>query len=118
MPTIQHAPVTLPTWQDFDGVRVRQWTPMALGDVGEPIILARFNDKTVQVSGNFGAGGKVVLEGSIDGVNYAPIKSVFGGTLELTSAQLQTITEVPVYMRPNITAGDGTTSLTVSILVR
>ena len=118
MAVVPHLPVALPTLIDFDGVRVRQWANMALSDVGDPINLARFSDKTVQISGTFGVGGTVVIEGSIDGVNYNTIKTVFGGDLSFTSAGIQTITEVPVYLRPRVSAGDGTTSLNVTILVR
>lgn len=118
MATITHTPVTLPTLIDFDGVRVRQWPTMALNDVGEPINLARFSDKTVQVFGTFGVGGTVLLEGSINGTNWAPLKTVFNGDISFTSEAIATITEVPAYIRPRISAGDGTTSITILILVR
>ena len=118
MATIDHVPVTLPTLVDFDGVRVRRWPTMALNDVGVPVNLARFSDKTVQVFGTFGVGGTVLLEGSIDGTNWAPLKNVFNGDISFTQASIATITEVPAYIRPRISGGDGTTSITILILVR
>ena len=118
MATILHTPQPLPTLLDFDGVRVRKWSNMALDDVGEPINLARFSDKTIQVFGAFGVGGTIVLEGSIDGTNWATLKSVFNGSISFTSDSIATITEVPAYIRPRVSAGDGTTSITVLILTR
>lgn len=118
MPTIPHTAVPLPTLVDFDGVRVRQWTSLANSDDGEPIILTRFSDKTVQFGGTFGVGGTVILEGSVDGVQWDSLKDVFGNALSATGAKLYTVTENPVYLRPRVTGGDGTTSITVKIAVR
>jgi hypothetical protein len=103
---------------EFNGVIVRRWSNMALNDSGAPFSLARYTDKTVQVTGTFGSGGTVVIEASLDGTNYETLKTVFGADLSFTAGGIQTITEVPVYLRPRITAGDGTTSITVTILVR
>jgi hypothetical protein len=86
---------------------------MANGDVGDPIVLTKMNDRTVQVTGTFGAGGTVVFTGSNDGVTYLPMRDVFNAVVSATSAKLITLTEVPLYVRPEVTAGDGTTSLTL-----
>lgn len=118
MATIDHTPVSLPTFTDFDGVTVRQWVNMSLGDVGSPINLARKSDKTVQVFGTFGVGGNVALEGSIDGVNWSTLKTVFNGSVSFSSGAIATITEVPAYIRPAVVGGDGSTSITVLILTR
>ena len=118
MAIVDHVPFPLPTWTDFDGVRVRQWRNLHNGDEGQPITLARFNDKTVQISGTFGVGGTVEMEGSLDGAIWTRLKDVFNVSLSATSEKLFTITEVPVYMRPVVTAGDANTDILVSILVR
>ncbi len=118
MATIPHVPVQLGTLLDFDGVRVRKWEGLALNDVGDPINLARFSDKTVQVFGTFGVGGTMILEGSIDGTHWAPLKDVFNADIAFLIDSIATVTEVPAYIRPRISAGDGTTSLTVLVLTR
>jgi hypothetical protein len=115
MPTISHLPVTLPLLTDLDGVRVRRWSSMALNDDGQPIILTRFNDRTIHVSGTFGTGGLVVLEGSNDGVEYLAMRDVFNNVISANTAKLITLTEVPVYVRPRVSAGDGTTSITLTV---
>ena len=47
MPTINHEPIPIPIFTDFDGVICRKWPAMANGDVGEPIALTRYSDRTV-----------------------------------------------------------------------
>lgn len=63
------------------------------------------------VSGTFGVGGSISLQGSVDGVNWfnlsPPALTAAGMFAALGAA------EHPRYIRPNVTAGDGTTSLTV-----
>jgi len=99
---------------DLDGVRVRRWSGMVNGDVGESIVLTRFNDRTVQIGGTFGVGGTVTFTGSNDGSQWDTMRDVFNVAIGATSAKLITLTEVPVYIRPEVT-GDGTTSITVTI---
>lgn len=66
-------------------------------------------------TGTFGAAGSVQLEGSNDGVNWFKLSAA-----ALTSAGAfgsLASTEQPLYIRPNATAGDNTTSLTVVAVV-
>src|SRR5581483_9056053 len=100
-----------------DGVAgfVLTWGPMANGDVGSQISLPGNADKTIQVTGTFGSGGSATLQGSNDGVNFFALTNPSGNTIALTSAGLQTVTEAVAYICPAVTAGDGTTSLTVAV---
>jgi len=64
-----------------------------------------------QVLGTFGAGGSVQMEGSNDGTHYVKLSAA-----ALTSAGFFSAlgaNERPKWIRPNVTAGDGTTALTV-----
>ena len=105
-------------------VVIATWGPMQNGDVGLPAVttspgLALFADTSVQVVGTFGAGGSVAFEGSNDGVNYAALHDPEGNTIALTAASpLKAILENVMNDRPHVTAGDGTTSLTVTALYR
>lgn len=97
---------------------IATWAGMAVGDDGERIELANFADRSVQVTGVFGAGGNVRIEGSLDGVNYAPLTDPQGNNLDINAAKIEAITEIVRYIRPRVTAGDGTTLLTVTMLLK
>ena len=109
------------------------WGPMLNGDTGVPVSsplsstqsfaggvqdMAGFSDRSVQVTGTFGAAGNLAWEGSNDGVNYYVLSNPQGTALNVTSAGVQQVTEAVLYARPHVTAGDGTTSLTVSVFLR
>jgi hypothetical protein len=66
----------------------------------------------VQVTGTFGSGGSIELDGSNDGFNWVKLSSA-----ALTSAGFFAAlgaNEKPKYIRPNCTAGDATTSLNIT----
>lgn len=94
------------------------WASMALGDDGSPYPFSNFADRSVQVFGTFGVGGALTVEGSNDGVNWATLHDISGNALVLTAAGLLMVAEVTRFIRPRVTAGDGTTALTVCMLVR
>lgn len=94
------------------------WTPLANGDDGEPIPFSQYTDKSVQVSGIFGAGGSVRIEGSNDGTNWAVLTDPQGNDLNITSAKIEMVTEATRLIRPRVTAGDGTTNLNVHLLIK
>lgn len=107
MPTIPHLPQVLADKVDLSGVRVRKWSNMTTGDVGEPILLTKFNDRTVHLTGTFG-GATVTFEGSNDGVEYLPMRDVFNAVVSAAEPKLITLTEVPLYVRPAVSGGTGT----------
>lgn len=67
--------------------------------------------KAWQVTGTFGVGGSIQLEASNDAVN--PI--IQGAAL--TAPGLVNATVAARFLRFNVTAGDGTTSLTVTLIM-
>jgi hypothetical protein len=112
--------------EDFkDDAHVITWTPLTQSglDSGTPIKMPGSADRCVQVLGTFGAGGSVRIEGSnvpnptVD-ADYTVLTDPQGNALDLTAARIEQITEIPLWIRPRVTAGDGTTSLTVRLLVR
>lgn len=119
MATITPAISSLPTFGNTS-VHVYSWTPMTFSgtDVGAPIEMPGSADRTVQVTGTPGTGGSVRIEGSMDGVTYAVLSDPQGNALDITTLKIETIMELVRYIRPRITAGDGSTSLTVQILMR
>lgn len=93
------------------------WTPLTTTNVdGNPFTVGYYKDRSVQVSGTFGAGGTCVIQGSMDGTNYYTLTDPQGNALSFTSAKIEAVSELVLYIRPYITAGDGTTSLTVSMI--
>lgn len=118
MPVVPSITKPLADLLDFNGVSIRQWIGLANGDTGAPVNLCRYNDKTIQFSGVFGVGGTVILEATVDGTTWSPMTDVFGTVISATTAKVLTITEVPLEIRPRVTAGDGSTAITVSLLVR
>lgn len=93
------------------------WTPMLNGDTGAPVQFPKHNDKSIHVSGTFGTGGSVAVEGSNNnGASFVALRSPDSNTIAITSETIKAVLENTAQVRPHVTAGDGTTSLTVSML--
>lgn len=110
-----------------DGMQKVTWANLRNGDTGLPVRSGRFADKTVGVIVvAAGVGDVVTMEGSQDGgaafaaSNSGELHDPQGGLLSAvltgaTISDLEAISENPEFFRPNITAGDGTTDLTVVV---
>lgn len=116
MATIAKTTTTVGT--SDDRVYSVAWASMANGDTGEAVELPMTRDRSVQVTGTFGAGGTIVIEGSNDGTNYVTLTDLQGNAISKTAAFVEQVQEITQYIRPRVTAGDGTTSLTVTMLMR
>lgn len=88
------------------------WTNIPNGNQGSGWQMRpRYRTGWFTATGTWGVGGSVQLEGSNDGVNWfklSPAALTANGSFAILG-----VTEVPKYIRPNVTAGDGTTSITV-----
>lgn len=120
------ATVTLvSTFTPFDGWKIA-WGPMANGDIGvnaagtsgTGMTMANYSDRSFQVEGTFGSSGTCVLEGTNDGTNWRTLSDPQGNAISLTTAAIKQITEACIQVRPHVTNGDGTTSLTVTMFFR
>ncbi len=108
-----------PTAKDIlIGNAVYVWSAMANGDVGAPAGITGSGDRSAQVSGTFGAGGQVIIEGSLDLVNWFTLRDPSGVNLSFTSAGLRAVLENVVGLRPRVTSGDGSTALDVVVVTR
>lgn len=95
-----------------------QWPATPNGNTGSPLTIAgSFADRTVQVGGTFGSSGTAVIEGSNASSTgpYVTLTDPLGNALSFTAAGLKQITELPQFIRPNITNGDGTTAIDVTL---
>ena len=101
-------------------VSIFQWTPLTTTNAdGAPVGAVQFADRSVQVIGTFGAGGSITFQGSNDGTNWASLFTAQGSAVALTAAtQLKQLVEIPRFIRPFVTAGDGTTSVTAIMVAR
>lgn len=89
------------------------WSGLLQGDNGDGIDYTHYLNKTFQVFGTFG-GASITVQGSNDGTNWAALSDGQGATLSLTSSKpLRRSDDIPMFVRPVVSGGDGTTSLTV-----
>lgn len=105
-------PVTTFPFETSLDVAVTTWSPLAADDDGAPVRLAVYSDRSIQVSGTFG-GASVTIGGSNDGETYHALTDPNGETLALTTGALRTIVELPIFLKPRVFGGDGTTNLKV-----
>lgn len=92
-------------------------TPLANGDNTASVPTLGFDEATVALSGTFGAGGSVTVEGSIDNIIWYAVPSAVG--LPITAAGVAALPNLfSRFLRARVTAGDGTTSLTAVFLLR
>jgi hypothetical protein len=83
---------------------------------------ANSGDVTVQVTGTFGVGGTVIVEGSLDPgqtpTNWFQLKDPSSTLISYTAAGLKAVLENVQHIRVRVTAGDGTTSLAAVVAIR
>jgi hypothetical protein len=96
---------------------VQQWEGMLLGDEGDPLGNSQYTDRSVQVVGTFG-GATLRIEGSNNGADWAVLTDPQGNDLNITSAKLELVSEATKYIRPRVISGDGTTNISVYLLVK
>lgn len=95
------------------------WTGLANGDDGTPINWLRHADRSIQFLGTFGTSGSIRLEWSNDGgTTWVTSTDPQGNDIIKTAAGGEAITEFALLVRPRVTAGDGTTSLTAILAAR
>lgn len=102
----------------FSNYVIREWSGLQLSDAGAAELIPPIGDRTVQVSGTFGVGGSVRLLGSLDGVEYAVLTDPQGNPLAFVQGKLESVMELVPYIRPQVTAGDGTTNLRVTLCIK
>lgn len=96
------------------GQRLETWTALANGDTGRWIDVGAYGGLLAEGTGTFGAGGTLALEGTNDLADPPAAASILPlGTL--TSAGWLTFGVGAYRVRPNVTAGDGTTTLTIRL---
>lgn len=109
--TVQPVAIVDKTTAAFPNVIQASWSGLLNGDTGAPLSYPQFADKTVHVKGTFGVGGTIIFEGSNDGVTYVSLTDPQGNAFSKTAEAIEVLEENPLWVRPRVSAGDGTTSL-------
>lgn len=119
MATITATALPNPNNRDLIGCVRIQYTGIRAGDTCSAIGLARYADRSVQVSGTFG-GATVAIQGTNeDSTNFYTLSDSGGLDLSLTApGRPRFITEATLHTKPLITGGDGTTDLTITFFCR
>lgn len=111
-----------PTLTDLTGensVKMFVWTPLTTTNAnGAPAEWVSYADRCIHFTGTFGVGGTVKLQGSNDGVDWQDLTDRQGTAISRTAASIKQVTEGTRYVRPFVSAGDGTTAITASLVMR
>lgn len=95
------------------------WEPMGEKDEGEPIVfdlLVKYRNRAFQVTGDF-AGAELLLEGTNDGQNWAPLIDPQGVPLHITWIGIYSVNQTVMQVRPRVSGGDEQTQLVVTALL-
>ena len=109
----------VPTSELLGECRHIAWT-LAAGESGEWQAFTEFADRSVQVAGTFN-GATVTLQGSNDltaPTNASTLTDPGGTPIVKTAIALVHILEMPLWIRPAITGGGGSTAITINLVVR
>lgn len=112
---------TTPKSQLHEFCLVVEWAGLLTGDDAAWRLLGHYNDKCIHVFGTFG-GATVTLQGSNEDVpsapNSVPLTDPTQTLISFTSVGMKQVLENPLYIRPLINGGDGTTNLTARLVCR
>jgi hypothetical protein len=92
------------------------WTGLQNGFIGAPTPSRLSKAAAIQVTGVFGSGGSIKIQGSNDAINWADV-SASPLTATTGAGFFAALNALPRYLRPNVTAGDSTTSLNVTAVL-
>jgi hypothetical protein len=109
---------TIADISDTGKAKLVTWTGLLNGDDGSRADWVDYADRCFQVTGTFGTGGSLTIEGSNDGTNFSALADPQGNALTFTSTKIEQALELPRYVRPRVTAGDGTTNLVCTLVMR
>lgn len=100
-----------------DAVRVT-WSAILAGDDCESYAgISEYDDRSIQFRGTFG-GGTIAFTGTDDEVEYETLNDTFGVAVSYGVKKLRQILEYVYAVKPALTGGDGTTSITATLVAK
>jgi len=119
MSEINSVSVVSPNTRDFIGCTRMQYRNIKAGDTCIPVNLARYTDRSVQVTGTYD-GATIEIQGTCENdTNYAVLTDSGGLDLRYTSGvKSKFITEGTPFIKPVISGGTVDTDLTVTVFCR
>jgi hypothetical protein len=108
----------------YDGIIHVRWTGLLNADSGGPIDYPDYPDRSIEIRGTVGVGGSIQLEGSnfqapSADADYSIMEDAQGvDIVETAITDHDTVGDLALWMRPRVTAGDGTTNFTVDMILR
>ena len=95
-----------------------EWAGLASGDVGAPVELGGWPDRSVQIQATFGD-GTMTLQGCNEATptNWHALTDPQGNDIAKTAADLEAVTENTRHIRPSFSGTTGTAA-TVTVVAR
>lgn len=91
---------------------------LANNESGQILNAIGFNDKSIHVYGTFGGATVTMKGGNVnDATKFETLKDFDGTNLTFTAAGINSTRDNVGFMQPVISGGDGTTALTIVILM-
>lgn len=94
------------------------WANIHFQDTCQPISLAHWADRSIQVDGTFTNSVALALQGSNTNTNYYQLNDPGLNAISKTAAGLSQVLELTTYVKPVVSNGDSSTLLTVTMVCR
>lgn len=105
------------TEPDNDGVILVTWETLTDGDSGEPVLVARYADKTVHSDGSYSGSGSITMQGSNNNTAWFTLSDHADTDISLTADTVgAVIAQNPLWIRPLVASGDGSTDIDVFLV--
>ena len=92
------------------------WEGLLQGDDGNFVDVSGYTDMTVHSDGNYSGSGSITMQGSNNAVAVFSLTEPGNTAISLTADTVGSlIVEQPIYMRPLVASGDGSTDIDVWI---
>ena len=80
--------------------------------------LSQYDDRSVQITGDFGTTGNIALHGSNDNTNYVILNDPLGNLINFGVTGLKQVLEYTRSVKPVLSTPDGSTNLTVTMIAK
>lgn len=117
MAVIDPVYVVRPNTLEYQGIAIVQWPNVASGDTCAPIELCKYSERSIQLSGTLGP-ATISLDGSLTGDVYETLLDHNGVPVSLDCNGVRQLSVLTRYAKPVITGADGTTSVTITVMLK